>query len=166
MANSINIEAGMNILDAALASAGSMEDLFFLASLNGLSITADLKPGTILPATGKKYQPSVLGAIANREIDQVNVLSGQTLLDMAMQKLGSLEGLFSLALLNGLSVTQTLTDGQSLDFPIKPFNRIIAKSFEDNNWKPASATTVPGEAPIEGLQGIDYWAIEIDFQIS
>lgn len=166
MEGKIDIQAGMNFLDAALASAGSMEDLFSLALLNGKSITDDLVPGITLVSTGLKYSPSVLGAVANPDIDQVQVISSQTLLDLAIQQLGSMEAIFDLAKLNGLSISDQLTDGQNLAFNINPVNRIIAKRYKDNGWKPASATTIPGAAPIEGLEGIDYWAIEIDFIVN
>lgn len=166
MASNVNIQPGMNILDAAIASGGSMEDVFALCFLNGKSITSDLVPGTNLQATGKQYAPSVMGAIANPTIDTIKVIAGQTLLDMAMQQLGSMDAVFSLAKLNGLSVTQQLADSQILNFSIMPFNRIIAKEFKDNGWKPASATTTSGVQTIPVLEGVDYWGIEIDFEVN
>lgn len=45
---------------------------------------------------------------------KVTVLSGQSLVDIAIQVYGSAEGVFLLALENGLSVTDELEPGQTL----------------------------------------------------
>lgn len=46
----------------------------------------------------------------------VTVKDRQSLLDVAIQVLGSAEGVFSLAERNGLSITDRLTDGQVLEY--------------------------------------------------
>ena len=46
---------------------------------------------------------------------EVKVKDRQSLLDMAVQTAGSMEAAFGLAAANGVSLTDTLTDGQVLD---------------------------------------------------
>ena len=48
---------------------------------------------------------------------QTIITAGQSLLDVAVQELGSLEALFDVADAAGLSITDALTPGQTLDVP-------------------------------------------------
>lgn len=50
---------------------------------------------------------------------QIIVNDRQTLLDIALVALGSAAGVFALAQRNGLSVTATLTDGQTLAYELE-----------------------------------------------
>ena len=50
---------------------------------------------------------------------QLIVNDRQTLPDIALLALGSLAGIFSLAIRNGLSVTATLADGQAIDYELE-----------------------------------------------
>ena len=156
----------MNLLDAALATAGSLEDLFALAVTNGKNITDELEPGQELVATGISYKPSSGTSSIVRETNQVLIMSGQTLLDLAMQELGSVEGAFELALLNSLAITDELSEGNTLKYPTIATDRIVRKAFQDNNWKPSSAKTMAGQQLPQTLEGIGYWAIEVDFIVS
>ena len=156
----------MNLLDAALATAGSLEDLFALALANGKSITDSLEPGQVLKPTGKVYKQSSTTLNIIRETNQVLIMSGQTLLDLAIQECGSLEGVFQLAVLNGLTITDHLSEGNSLKYPSQAIDRIVRKAFQDNGWKPSSAKTMPGQQLPETKEGIGYWAIEVDFKVS
>jgi hypothetical protein len=169
MASNVKILPGMNMADAALLSAGSMEDLFLLAQANGKSLTDDLEPGEILIPSGQKYRPSTPPIIADPVSKPVQSMAGQTLLDSAIQQVGGMDGLFILARLNGFSVTHDLTDGQQLEYPLTPVNRQVQTAFQNNGWKPASATTqvkAGDPPPVNQLEGVDYWGIEIDFIIS
>ena len=47
---------------------------------------------------------------------KVTVKDRQSLFDVAIQVLGSAEGVFALAERNGLSITDRLTDGQELEY--------------------------------------------------
>jgi hypothetical protein len=49
---------------------------------------------------------------------KVTVKDRQSLLDVAIQVLGSAEGVFALAVRNGLSITDRLTDGQVLEYDL------------------------------------------------
>ena len=55
----------------------------------------------------------------------MKVLQGQTIFDIAIQELGSVEGAFALAVLNGISITDELTSGHELLLPVTS-NKSIA----------------------------------------
>lgn len=154
------------MLDAALLD-GSLEAVFGVAFANGKSITDELVVGEMLQSSGLKFKPSVMAPIANPDKAQVSVMAGQTLLDLAVQELGSLEAVFALSLLNRLPTTAELTTSQMIDFSINPLNKKVAQTFKNNSWKPASATTSApaGQPPLPVLEGVDYWAIEVDFKV-
>ncbi len=162
----LKVETNMNLLDAALATAGSLEDLFVLAMANGKSITDDLLPGEDLKPTGIIYKPSSSTINLVRETNQVQIMSGQTLIDLAMQETGSVEGVFQLAALNGLAITDELSEGANLKYPTKAVDRIVRKAFQDNKWRPSSAKTLPGQVLPATEEGIGFWIIEQDFRVS
>ena len=93
----------------------------------------------------------------------VKVLSRQSVFDLAIQVSGSAESAFELAMLNGLSVTDSLTVGSDLIAP-EIINRIVHNFYTVNQIKPATDYTI--NEPTPELEGIDYWAIEIDFVVS
>jgi hypothetical protein len=92
------------------------------------------------------------------------VLSGQTIIDMAVQELGDASRAFELAVLNGLSLTDDLSVGQVLSIPdAAKEQRSTVQMFKDKANAPASADK-------EGLMigkedGIEFWAIEKDFEV-
>ena len=158
---------GMNQLDAAIASAGSVEDVFAFCALNGIGLTDDLQPGTFLQGTGKTYQAA--SVVTNLQIvaKAISVMAGQTLLDLAMQQLGSIEAVFAMAFLNKMSITNDLEAGSAINYSLTPYSPQILKVYTDNGYKPASGLNIPGggEMPVL-LSGIGYWAIEYDFVVS
>ncbi|MFS2189808.1 hypothetical protein ACCC92_24240 [Mucilaginibacter sp. Mucisp84] len=96
----------------------------------------------------------------------VEVLEGQTLADLAIQNFGSIEAWFSFAELNGKAITDDLYSGQVLQYSTTPNNKQVLQTYTDNGYKPASATTVPGQEQPDQLTGIDYWIIGNDFIVS
>lgn len=95
---------------------------------------------------------------------QVKALFGQTVLDIAIQELGDVSRAIEIALLNGLSLTADLSAGQVLSVPQAAKDvRSIVQLFTDKANAPASGNTVGG-FPVKE-EGIDFWAIENDFQI-
>jgi hypothetical protein len=50
-------------------------------------------------------------------VSQTIISAGQSLIDVAIQELGSVEALFDLADANGLAITDVLTPGQLLHVP-------------------------------------------------
>ncbi|WP_282333238.1 hypothetical protein [Pinibacter soli] len=89
----------------------------------------------------------------------VKAMAGQTLIDLAIQASGSLEALFDIALLNGISITDELTIGQ-----IYKLTEVVDDSVVNNLYplKPASALFDISDQS----EGIDYWAIEKDFIVN
>jgi hypothetical protein len=97
---------------------------------------------------------------------QTKVMPGQTLLDLAMQQLGSIEAVFALALLNNMSITNDLTAGGVINYSLTPYSPRILKVYTDNGYKPASGLNIPGGGAMPILlSGISYWAIEYDFVV-
>lgn len=71
---------------------------------------------------------------------KVTVLSGQTLTDIAMQVYGSAEGVFTLAIENGLDVTVDLQPGQKLTYQAENIlERTIVNYYAMNGICPATA---------------------------
>lgn len=62
----------------------------------------------------------------------------QTLADIAIKYIGDIESLYDLAVLNGLSVTDSLTVGQTITLP-PVINQRIATYFNNNNITPVTA---------------------------
>lgn len=93
---------------------------------------------------------------------EVEVLSGQTLIDIAMQELGDASRLFELAQLNGLLPTDDVIAGSVLIVPAYETNRQnIVRQLQIN--KPSTGSTIVEQALLEG---VDYWAVGIDFIVS
>lgn len=91
----------------------------------------------------------------------------QTLLDMAIQHLGSVSGVFQIALLNNLSITAQLEAGTELKEG-EPIDRDLVKYFIDHNCIPAGGavkTVAKTDSP-EQLSGVGFWSINIDFSIT
>ncbi len=64
-------------------------------------------------------------------------LQGQSLIDIAIQELGSAEGAYALAELNGLSISDELVPGQELELPDVQ-NKSIASYYANKAIKPAT----------------------------
>ena len=73
----------------------------------------------------------------------VTVLEGQSLLDIALQELGSLEGAYNLAVLNGLSLTDSLAAGMLLQLPDVVDKRIV-NYYLERNIRPATGKITRG----------------------
>ena len=67
---------------------------------------------------------------------------GQWLADVALAKLGALEGVWPLALRNGLGVTSELTTGQELEWlPEDVADAAVADIYRSERIAPATAAT-------------------------
>lgn len=92
---------------------------------------------------------------------KTTILHHQSLLDLAIQHTGTAENAFDLALANGLSLTDDLEAGESIQliaYGIQQ-NKDILNYYTAKNIQPATAITAAVEQP----QGISYWAIGVDF---
>ena len=93
------------------------------------------------------------------------VLHNQSLLDICLKLFGNLTGLFALAYTNDLSITDDLEAGAVLVIPdVETANTDVVNYYDSKNIIPASALTREQIDRITNqLEGIDYWAIGIDF---
>ncbi len=91
----------------------------------------------------------------------MKALSGQNLLDIAIQHLGTAEAAFVLATENDISLTDNLAVGEELA-EIDIVNRDIFNYYIRNSFKPATGET---EAEKQ-LGGIEFMGIEIDLIVS
>jgi hypothetical protein len=160
----VTVKQGMSQLDAVIASAGSLEDWFAFAALNGLGYSDDVETGQTLKSTGLIYQVNVPPNNDHVTVKPVYPLQNQTLMDMAIQQLGSIEAFFALANLNGMAFSDDLVAGEQLNYSITPFNKAVLKTYQDNGYKPATGKQVAPETAV--LQGIGYWMIGLNFIVS
>ncbi|WP_312313359.1 hypothetical protein [Empedobacter brevis] len=98
---------------------------------------------------------------------QIKVLHNQTLLDVSIYLFGTAKGGFQLAEANGLSVTDDVVAGQILEIPngMDFGERLTVEHYQLRDLKPATAIQLETFEIIELPSGIDYWAIQIDFEI-
>ena len=95
---------------------------------------------------------------------EVKVKDRQSLLDMAVQTAGSMEAAFGLAAANGVSLTDTLTDGQVLD-TVAAENADTVRRYSVQGIQPATAL-IEEEMAALAQEGINFMGIEIDFVVS
>lgn len=95
---------------------------------------------------------------------EVKVKDRQSLLDMAVQTSGSMEAAFGLAAANGVSLTDTLADGQVLD-TMAAENADTVRRYSVQAIQPATALSEEEMAAL-AQEGINFMGIEIDFVVS
>jgi hypothetical protein len=95
---------------------------------------------------------------------QITVQNRQTLLDIALQELGSAEAVFELAVVNNCSITGDLDAGRVLDIPAvsQYVRRQIADYYRVNGINPATQL----DDTMSFDEGIGEWEIENDFTVS
>lgn len=95
---------------------------------------------------------------------KIVVLNNQTLLDIAIRYYGTVEAVLAIAILNGISITEELVPGQTLQLPNTDFGfKEVVAFFEVNKIQPATALTQEDTAITEGDSGIGFWEIENNF---
>lgn len=91
----------------------------------------------------------------------VKVLYQQTIIDLAIQALGDASRAIEIAALNGLGVTDELTPGQELQIPDYDITKTdVVQLFTNPALAPASM-----DDAMSLDEGIDFWAIEMDFEV-
>ena len=68
----------------------------------------------------------------------IKVMQGQSLFDVALQEMGSVEGVLKIALANGLSITEALSPDQKILVPDSLINRAVVQSFRSHALRPAT----------------------------
>ncbi len=94
----------------------------------------------------------------------VMVKERQTLLDIALQTSGSVEAVMDLALANGLSITDELSDGRVL-VTAGVAEETVVERYEINGIFPATEAS-DEERSAMAWEGIGFMAIENDFVVS
>lgn len=93
----------------------------------------------------------------------MEIHSRQSIFDVALQHCGNLESAFSIAELNGLSLTDDLEVGASMAMP-ESDNKQVVQYYSVNTVEPATAITQDEiNAILATGEGIEFWGIEYDF---
>lgn len=102
-------------------------------------------------------------------INKVVVKNNQSLIDVAVAKRGSFEDAIAVALINDLPVDFVPEAGTEIMLWNAAYSADRYAIIEQNPVEPATGNMTfidptTGE-PVQGLEGIDYWAVGIDFII-
>lgn len=99
----------------------------------------------------------------DNKVMEKNVLNRQSLLDVSVQRLGSVESVFNLCERNDKSITDDLVAGESLEMP-EAGDKRTADLYESNGYQPATGITTEEMNTITGDgEGIEFWFVEYDF---
>jgi len=138
--------------------------LFEAADLNGIGITEALVPGVTLTmpeqVPAKLFKERIASIV---KPETVRSLYGQAWVDIALQQLGTEERLFELCDLNAVGITETLVANTTIVSPeVDPKLKRVVNLLKEH--KPCSIkVNAPGA---EDEEGIEFWAIEMDFLVS
>jgi len=183
------ISDNQSLFDVAIQRMGSAEAALTVAILNGLSITDPLEAGhglllsdvvngdiagyfsdrNIAPATAGVdiiiNEPVVVYSGLTERIESgFLVADNQSLFDVAIQRMGSAEAALTIALLNNLSITDTLEAGRSISAPLS--GNMIVEYYKNKGIVPGTSVTDESDGGGLILEGIGYWAIGVDFVVS
>lgn len=92
------------------------------------------------------------------------IIAQQTLLDIAIQQCGSAKAIVDIAVLNNLSITDTLETGQVVKSD-KVIDVNIADYYRNRNLKPVTGLNDEDKIIIAKEEGIAYWGINVDFVV-
>lgn len=96
---------------------------------------------------------------------KATVKDRQTLADIALQYGGELSAIMEIALMNGLSLTDALADGQTLEVPDRPADERVVSRYRVKKIEPATELSVEEMAACP-YGGINFMGIEIGFVVS
>jgi hypothetical protein len=83
------------------------------------------------------------------------------MLDVAVLHCGDVQAVVDIAQANNLSVTSELLSGQLLLVP-DPFDEDVVIELKRKNARPASKDVAGDSEPFDG---VEYWGIELDFEV-
>lgn len=92
----------------------------------------------------------------------VTVLSGQSVLDLAVQTAGSVESAFQLAVTNGISVTDSLAVGREV-ISVSAANKPVYDYYQNHQLKPSTGT-ITEQMIIR--RGIGSMGVGVDFVVT
>lgn len=124
------------LIDFVVQGVGSAFALFDYSIENELSLNEILTPGQILTeATFTEPEPDNFNEIISSYIkkqNQYNVISGQSILDVSIQEMGSPFYAFELALNNQLSLNEILLPSQKINIPEGLLNEDVVNYYKGN----------------------------------
>nr|DAY55047.1 MAG TPA: hypothetical protein [Caudoviricetes sp.] len=95
---------------------------------------------------------------------KITAADRQSLFDLSLQVCGSIEAVFELAKVNGMSITDALAPGQGLEYNANSIrDKQVVQHYTNNRVIPSTAITEESKIMPEG---VEYWSIELDFKIS
>lgn len=148
-----------NILDYALAQTGTIESLFELALLNDIGITENVAAGEVVDVPAKKYFVQPVEVEAFIPVPEYVLKQRQTVVDFACQYSGTMESLFELALLNGVSLTQDVAPGTAL--------KAVPVDLKTVDYYAASVLDIVTDKTVNTMPGgIGYMQIGSSFKVS
>lgn len=90
------------------------------------------------------------------------VKQGQSLFDIAIELTGDVENIFLIAMANNISITDALESKAKIKIIGNEKTKIV-NIFNQLHY-PATAISAT-DTIVPQLEGIDYWAIQLDFQV-
>ena len=100
-------------------------------------------------------------------MEKITILHNQTIIDIAIQYTGKAENCFELAIYNGISVSDPLIPGMSINMPSDSdyeHDTDITDYYLKKSLQPASGL-LDNKITINPLSGINYWEIENTFEV-
>jgi hypothetical protein len=147
----------------SLSDLADEEKLFEAADLNGIGITDALVPGVIISVPAKVVKKTANQPLAKKITSpKVKAIAGQTWIDLTIQQLGDEERIFELCDLNSAGITDLLAAGTEIE-SLEPDAKRKKVVNALQSRKPSSLYYGTGNPAPEG---IEYWAIELDFIVS
>lgn len=151
----------VNLVDFCQQNKGHVAALFELSILNGISITEELTPGGLLKVIpGQVDVAAVILPAPVKAPDEVVLKKHQTLADWTTQYFGGISSLFTMAEINGISVTDEPDPGSILKRAIA--DETVVKFYADNGYDVSSSKKAAQVKP----GGIGYMQIGNDFIVS
>jgi hypothetical protein len=164
------VKNGQTLLDMALQIGGSLESLFDLALMNGLSVTGDVggflkntpvlnkqvvrfyQTGGLYPVTMYSGLSINWGLTLNEGFSkQVLSKKGQTIIDLALMETGTLEGVFDIINRLGMDITSDISEAITIKGSTSPERRFYdAQGLFPVTW-------------YQSPEGVEYWFIDVDF---
>lgn len=137
---------------------GSMNALFAVANVNAASITDDYTGGEllkVLPFAAPAFTPVSVRAFIPTNTKRLKKHQNNT--DFVAQHFGTVEALFTMAVLNGVSITENAAPGMLLE--AKAVNEKVVAYFLQHEYDIVSnsAATIDSAPPVTG--GIGYMKI-------
>jgi len=98
---------------------------------------------------------------------KVPVKQNETLLDIAVLQSGDWTAVFTMALVNNISITKDLKSGDQVE-PVPAIDTDVVAELKSRSARPASAIVAGQAEDIDpgDKSGIGFWHIEKDFVVS